>query len=45
VGSFKSAASRRVGSAIWQRRYWERIIRNENELNSIRHYIDDNPLR
>ncbi|MCU1276283.1 MAG: transposase [Bryobacterales bacterium] len=45
VGSFKSAVSRRVGSAVWQRSYWERVIRNQNELNFIRHYIDDNPIR
>ncbi|MCU1276282.1 MAG: hypothetical protein JWO48_3713 [Bryobacterales bacterium] len=45
IGSFKSAVSRRVGSAVWQRSYWERVIRNEDELNLIRHYVDDNPLR
>jgi len=44
VGSFKSAASRRVGARIWQRDYWEHIIRSEDELNRIRHYVDDNPL-
>ena len=27
----------------WQRNYYERIIRNENELNQIRQYILDNP--
>lgn len=29
---------------IWQRNYWEHIIRNENELNKIRTYIRNNPL-
>ena len=28
---------------LWQRNYWERIIRNERELKAIRHYIWDNP--
>jgi len=28
---------------LWQRNYYERIIRNENELNNIRRYIQDNP--
>jgi hypothetical protein len=28
---------------LWQRNYWERIIRNGNELNRIRHYINNNP--
>lgn len=30
---------------VWQRNYYERIIRNENELNEIRKYIKDNPLK
>jgi putative transposase len=28
---------------LWQRNYWERIIRNERELKAIRQYIWDNP--
>ena len=28
---------------VWQRNYYERIIRNERELNAIRQYILDNP--
>ena len=30
---------------LWQRNYWERIIRNENELNNIRQYIMNNPIK
>lgn len=30
---------------VWQRGYWERIVRNERELNAIRHYIRENPRR
>ena len=30
---------------IWQRGFYERIIRNETELNAIRQYIRDNPQR
>jgi len=30
---------------LWQRNYWERIIRDENELNRIRQYIINNPLK
>ncbi len=29
---------------LWQRNYYERIIRDENELNNIRQYIRDNPM-
>ena len=30
---------------LWQRNYYERIVRNENELNRIREYIRNNPAR
>jgi REP element-mobilizing transposase RayT len=29
---------------LWQRNYYERIIRNDDELNRIREYISNNPL-
>jgi REP element-mobilizing transposase RayT len=52
VGSFKSAVTRRVnrmrtspGSTFWQRNYYEHVVRNEKELNLIRQYIMDNPLK
>jgi hypothetical protein len=32
-------------SAIWQRNYYDQIIRNEDELNKVREYIQTNPLR
>ena len=30
---------------LWQRNYYDRIIRNEDELNKIREYIIHNPLK
>src|SRR3972149_10148006 len=30
---------------FWQRNYYEHIIRNEDELNQIRKYIAENPLK
>ncbi len=52
VGTFKSASTRRVnrarrttGQPLWQRNYYERIIRNDEELNAIRQYIRDNPAK
>lgn len=30
---------------IWQRGYYDRIIRSERELNNVRRYIRDNPRR
>ncbi len=31
--------------SIWQRNYYEHIIRNDDELNRIRKYINENPLK
>ena len=33
-----------IGTPVWQRNYYEHIIRNEKELNNIRTYIQNNPL-
>jgi len=50
IGQFKSVASKRIngmkgtpGSPVWQRNYYEHVIRNQNELNKIREYIHSNP--
>lgn len=52
VGSFKSAVSRRInlmrntsGKGVWQRNYYEHIVRNPEELHHIREYLFANPLR
>ena len=52
VAGFKSAATKRIneirhtpGLPVWQRNYYEHVIRNEEELNAIQQYIADNPLR
>jgi putative transposase len=52
VRSFKSAATKRInecrctpGETVWQRNYHERIIRDEQELNDTRQYIEINPAR
>ncbi|MDW5415585.1 transposase [Iodobacter sp. CM08] len=33
----------RQGIPVWQRNYWEHIIRHEAELNALREYIQNNP--
>jgi putative transposase len=33
------------GSTLWQRSYWEHVIRDEKELNLIQQYIMDNLLK
>ncbi len=51
IGSYKSVVSRIFNKTkndigpIWQRNYYERIIRNENQLHNIREYIRMNPVR
>jgi len=51
VRAFKSvsaiAANRRLdrSGTFWQRNYYEHIIRDEDELNVVRQYIRDNPLK
>lgn len=30
---------------LWQRNYWEHVIRNDSELNRIREYIQNNPAQ
>jgi len=34
-----------VAGKLWQRNYYEHVIRNEDELNKIREYIQNNPLK
>jgi len=33
------------GAPVWQRNYYERVIRDERELTAIRQYIADNPAK
>jgi REP element-mobilizing transposase RayT len=52
IRSFKSAATKRIntlrdnpGAPVWQRNYYERVIRDDRELHGIRQYIADNPAK
>jgi putative transposase len=38
-----NAAESQRGAVLWQRNYYEHIIRNDRELNNIRWYILNNP--
>jgi REP element-mobilizing transposase RayT len=35
----------RTGQPLWQRNYYEHVIRNEVSLTAIRQYIEENPAR
>jgi putative transposase len=52
VGGFKSAVTKRISelrgsphTPVWQRNYFEHIIRDEDSLNRVRQYIFENPAR
>jgi len=52
VGQFKSIVTKQInksrntpGFPVWQRNYYDHIVRNENELNRIREYIIYNPMK
>jgi hypothetical protein len=52
ISGFKSSATTRInrlnqtpGQKIWQRGFYDHIVRNENELYRIRQYIIDNPAK
>jgi putative transposase len=34
-----------VSASVWQRNYWEHVIRNQEAFNRIRDYILTNPKR
>ena len=50
IRSFKSAVTKRInairhtpGERVWQRNYYEHVIRDERALWAIRNYIRENP--
>ncbi len=52
IAGFKSAVTRRInalrgtpGAPVWQRNYYEHIIRTDRALEAIRRYIQANPHR
>lgn len=52
IGQFKSVYTKRIKKIgvmntrpIWQRNYFEHIIRSDNDLHRIRKYIELNPLK
>ena len=52
VGAFKTVTTKRVnlardtpGRMLWQRNYYEHVIRSDEEWNRVREYIINNPMR
>lgn len=51
IRQFKTFSSKKIniinkspGKSLWQRNYYEHVIRNEKDLYEIRKYIEQNPL-
>ncbi len=52
VAGFKAAVTREInqirgapGEPVWKRNYFDRIIRDDDELQHLRRYIEENPLK
>ncbi len=52
IGAFKTISTKRIneirgtpGVPIWQRNYYEHVVRNEDDLLFTREYIVNNPAR
>ncbi len=50
IRAFKSAVTKRIHEMgcpdfAWQPRYYDRIIRDEQEMHNIREYIKNNPMK
>jgi len=52
LAGFKSAVTKRINelrctpyTPVWQRNFYEHVIRNEDDLDEIREYIVNNPLK
>lgn len=52
IGGFKTWSARKInaitnrtGKPVWQRSFYDHIIRNQTSLNQIREYIINNPLQ
>ena len=45
VGQMKRWVSKQIGEGIWQKSYFDRVIRNDEEFERIWQYIHENPQK
>ncbi len=45
VGQMKRWASKQIGQPVWQKSFYEHIIRNDRSYQEVWQYIDENPAR
>jgi putative transposase len=45
ISAFKRMTNKTAGQQLWQRGYYEHVIRGDMDLNEIRRYMDNNPQK
>lgn len=45
IKQFKGSITKQIGFSIWQKSFYDRVIRNEKEYQSVWNYIHNNPLK
>ena len=45
IGQMKRHVSKQIGFAVWQRSFYDHVIRNEQDYREIWKYIDENPQK
>ena len=45
INAFKSLTTRKAGTSLWQRGYYEHILRNQQDFDEAAGYIAGNPVR
>lgn len=45
IKQFKGSITKQIGFSIWQKSFYDRIIRNEKEYQEVWNYIHNNPLK
>ncbi len=45
IKQFKGSITKQIGFSIWQKSFYDRVIRNEKEYQEVWNYIHNNPLK
>lgn len=45
MAAFKAGVSREIGRPIWQRSYYDHIIRSQSDYDEVWQYIENNPMQ
>ena len=45
IGQMKRAVSKQAGVSVWQKSYYDHVVRNDEDYREIWKYIDENPLK